>query len=309
MKTGHLLALLFILSAGFASASTRSSTNYTVTADSIDTGGTQVASTNYSNSGSVGGIAGLSTVSSPAETMKSGYVGQLYLVTGLQLASTFVANGATQQLNATQTLDDSTLLVLRGTQTWSVVGGQLPAGLTLNPSTGVISGMPTGTGSYSFTVQVVDDLGHSTQTAFSGNIIGKMSFAQWEAQFPQLTDTAATDTPEHDGVPTLFKYVYNINPSQPMSANDRSALPTLQVATAGSSHYLLLTYRQYVSIDLSQITINVQTSPDLQNWTTVTSPVITQTGTDPNTGDPVIQVQAPLSSAPRQFIRLNVTMP
>lgn len=46
--------------------------------------------------------------------------------------------------------------------TWSVTAGSLPAGLSLNDSTGVISGTPTGSGLSSFTVQVEDS--HS-QTA------------------------------------------------------------------------------------------------------------------------------------------------
>lgn len=39
---------------------------------------------------------------------------------------------------------------------WSVISGSLPAGLTLGPSTGVISGTPTTAGTSSFTVQVTD---------------------------------------------------------------------------------------------------------------------------------------------------------
>lgn len=39
---------------------------------------------------------------------------------------------------------------------WSIVSGALPAGLTLNSSTGAISGTPTGSGSSNFTVQVKD---------------------------------------------------------------------------------------------------------------------------------------------------------
>jgi hypothetical protein len=39
---------------------------------------------------------------------------------------------------------------------WSVVSGALPAGLTLNATTGVISGKATTIGTYSFTAQVRD---------------------------------------------------------------------------------------------------------------------------------------------------------
>jgi len=39
---------------------------------------------------------------------------------------------------------------------WSVSTGNLPAGITLNPSTGLLSGTPTTAGSYSFTVKVTD---------------------------------------------------------------------------------------------------------------------------------------------------------
>jgi hypothetical protein len=40
--------------------------------------------------------------------------------------------------------------------TWSVIAGAVPAGLTLNPSTGVVTGTPTATGTFAFTAQVAD---------------------------------------------------------------------------------------------------------------------------------------------------------
>ena len=42
---------------------------------------------------------------------------------------------------------------------WTVSSGSLPAGLTLNAATGVISGTPTGTGTSSFSVTVADSVG------------------------------------------------------------------------------------------------------------------------------------------------------
>ncbi|MBP2208165.1 hypothetical protein JOJ86_005891 [Rhodococcus percolatus] len=45
-----------------------------------------------------------------------------------------------------------------GSKTWSIATGTLPAGLTLAPSTGVISGTPIAAGTSNFTVQVVDSV-------------------------------------------------------------------------------------------------------------------------------------------------------
>jgi PKD repeat protein len=53
--------------------------------------------------------------------------------------------------------------------TWGISAGNLPAGLGINSSTGVISGTPTGTGAYSFTVQATNPFGSDTQV-LSGTI-------------------------------------------------------------------------------------------------------------------------------------------
>ena len=50
-----------------------------------------------------------------------------------------------------------------GTQTWSLVSGPLPSGLQLS-SSGLISGTPTATGDFSFSVQVSDGTRKASQT-------------------------------------------------------------------------------------------------------------------------------------------------
>ncbi|WP_446744206.1 beta strand repeat-containing protein [Silvibacterium acidisoli] len=60
----------------------------------------------------------------------------------------------------------TTLTATGGTApyTWSISSGTLPAGLTIAPSTGIISGTPTAAGSSNFVVQVADSTG-ATATA------------------------------------------------------------------------------------------------------------------------------------------------
>lgn len=96
-----------------------------------------------------------------------------------------------------------------------------------------------------------------------------------------------------------------------MTPADRAALSTLGIDTSSTlgTEYFELTYRQYQALE--GVTVNVQTSTDLQTWTTVNPPNLSQqVGTDPNTGDPIIEVGVIIPPhTPKQFIRLNVTSP
>ena len=51
--------------------------------------------------------------------------------------------------------------------TFSIISGSLPPGLTLNTSTGAITGTPTTAGTYSFTAQVVDSQGNTASASCS----------------------------------------------------------------------------------------------------------------------------------------------
>lgn len=71
----------------------------------------------------------------------------------------------------TQSVPFSQTVVLNGTPpfTFAVTIGTLPAGLSIHSTTGVISGTPTASGTYSFTLQVTNAIGSVTRN-FTGNV-------------------------------------------------------------------------------------------------------------------------------------------
>lgn len=71
-----------------------------------------------------------------------------------------------------------------GATGYAVSGGALPAGLTLNPTTGAITGTPTASGPYSFTITVTNVYGVTSTITLSGNI----------AAAPVTTPTPGTGT-------------------------------------------------------------------------------------------------------------------
>jgi streptogramin lyase len=77
---------------------------------------------------------------------------RIALGSGLTITTTSLPGGAAGAPYS------ATLTAAGGTApyTWSITSGTVPAGVALNPSTGVISGIPTGGGPYYFTVGVAD---------------------------------------------------------------------------------------------------------------------------------------------------------
>lgn len=58
-----------------------------------------------------------------------------------------------------------------GPYTWAIIAGSLPAGLSLNASTGAITGTPTDFGTFPFTIQVTDAVDHFDSKSCSVSIL------------------------------------------------------------------------------------------------------------------------------------------
>ncbi|MCA1659129.1 MAG: hypothetical protein LC642_01095, partial [Verrucomicrobiaceae bacterium] len=98
--------------------------------DTVDASGgrSKSAASLYTNDASVGGIGGISVVSNPSETVKHGYVGQLYDVVGVTLTAspTSVGEGQTRQISALDMLDDGTFLPVPASNVnWGVLNGPI----------------------------------------------------------------------------------------------------------------------------------------------------------------------------------------
>ena len=137
-STGTLPPGLTLSSAGVLSGTPTTTGTYNFTAKATDTSTpAQVASQNLS----ITVYAGLTITTA---TLPYGIQGQAYNNgTGVQLAS---AGGS-------------------GNYTWSITQGSLPTGFPALPTSGLISGTPSATGTFSFTVQVTDTTTSLTKTA------------------------------------------------------------------------------------------------------------------------------------------------
>lgn len=63
-----------------------------------------------------------------------------------------------------------------GPYTYSISAGALPAGLALNPTTGVLSGTPAAAGAFAFSISVKDVLMGSNSKSFTGKVSAYLSY-------------------------------------------------------------------------------------------------------------------------------------
>lgn len=302
MQAHPTSAVLIALTLGSAEAGT--STNYSTNPQVIDAGGQGAASANYTADGSVGGVAGVASATSPDAIAKQGYAGQLYEISGVTVAATpaTLNEGETRQLSAQATLDDATALVLDPHEVaWSVLSG---------PLTGISA---AGVASAAIVYQNSDT---SVQAAWSG-MIGSLTLTvldtnpdnygsyggdglpdSWQVQFfgPDNPHAAPTADPDGDGQNNLLEYLAGTVPNDSAS---RFSLRIEEVPGSPQQKSLvfgpLATGRSYTVLSTTDLSA---ASP----WQGLAGGSVVDNGSTRTVTDSA-------ASAPRRFYRVQITQP
>jgi hypothetical protein len=87
----------------------------------------------------------------------------------------------------------------------------------------------------------------------------------------------------------------------------KSSSPVIGSANSGGTPYFTLTYRQYAAA--SGGNVNLEASADLYEWQPVIPDITLNLGSDPVTGDPIIQAWFKTDQSNKEFDRLVLTLP
>ena len=184
-----------------------------------------------------------------------------------------------------------------------------PAWLSVNASTGVVTGTPPQTGDTSMTVSATNAAGIGSAAL---EITVQTAFMAWQNTYftaAELNNPAISGSnaaPAGDGISNLTKYALGLNPK----SDGSGGLPTISLTPVGSSKYLTLTYNK--SLGASDVTYTVEVSSDLQTWSSGTSYTATISATNNSAGTMQTVVQrdlTPTSGTMQRFIRLKINQP
>lgn len=117
--------------------------------------------------------------------------------------------------------------------TWVVTQGTLPSGLTLDTSSGTISGTPTAAGTSNITVQVTDNTGAATSAAFTLTVISASftGLPATAASAQQLSFTLTPGAAYPQDIAGQVTLAFQPDPSLASPAVD----PAIQFSTGGSA--------------------------------------------------------------------------
>src|SRR6266550_5568836 len=208
-----------------------------------------------------------SSYTTPATTSADN--GSQFSVMVSNIAGSATSNAATLTVNPTQPVQITTtslpsgqvqtsysasLQATGGTPpyTWSVIAGQLPNGLTLSSSSGLISGTPTLAGTSTFTVQANDNAGGSASAALGINIGTTVMPTFGHVAVVVLENTNYTDMVGSSSMPYFNSLINQFGLATQYYANTHPSI----------GNYLMMTTGQILTNDDSRTPLNFPVSGD-----------------------------------------------
>lgn len=184
----------------------------------------------------------------------------------------------------------------------SFAATNLPRGLTLNTSTGLISGTTAVFGAAAITVSATNAGGTGTQNVTlniadtTGTTFAEFREARFTpTQFDDPDYSGEDDDPDGDGLPNLLEFAFGESPTDDGTAS----MPKI-VADTGAQFF-----EYQVDTDAVGITVKAQSSDSLTGgWTDIESTVHSTNGTLQ-----IRRIAVPVGSVARRFYRICVTSP
>ncbi len=181
-------------------------------------------------------------------------------------------------------------------------GTALPAGLTLNPNTGLISGTvapAVAPGAYPVTIELTNVFGEIASQMIVINVVptGSFTFASWIVLFPGLSDSTSGGDAEFDLLPNLVEYKLN---SLPGIFDQPSPIAFAQTDTEIS-----LTYKEAKNRD--DVTLAAEWSTILENGSWLTTGLTTVTLTEDANSRTRKATLAVVPGDPKRFLRLRAS--
>lgn len=282
-------------------ASPRTSANYSIVADTVDTGGRRTSSATYANDGSVGAVVGISTVPSPPGSAKAGYIGQLYEIAGFALSNSqsSVPEGFTLQLAAGHLLDDGTLLPMAPTLvSWSVVsgpivsisaGGLATAGIVYQDTSATVQGS-FGAATASLNLTVLD-----VNPDNFGTYAGDGVWDDWQVLYFGLPPNAAAGPlldPDGDGQNNRFEWIAGLVPTD--------AISKFKLNIVGSAQGAHLIFSPTVAGRTYTVKYGFDFL-DVPNWLTLMG------GTIANVGNQRTVTDTSAQASPKKYYRIEIS--